>query len=241
MATALFLFDTIMNTCTIAVALRLDGMRIQPVRLLLGAVFGAGAALCARRTGIRYPAALWLPAAAGMMIIAAGRRACRRPVHHVILLFSAGGLLGGVVLALAGAFGSLPAAYLAACGCALYLAVRLRRVQHGRVQIQCAGVCMAAMVDTGNTLRDYLTGLPVIALPEGCPMAMALGDALPMRPIFADTAGGRQMMSLCVPGQIRLERDGRKQTVRAAVALSAGLRADSPALVPETLADRGTE
>jgi len=242
LATALFLFDTVMNALMLAVALRLGGVRIRPVRLLAGAVSGACAALCARVFTLDRRA-LWLPAAAGMMLTAAGGRVCRRPVHYILLLFCAGGLLGGVVLALAGALGSLPAAYPAAGGCALYLALRRRGVMHGTVQIICAGTGMAAMIDTGNTLRDYLTRLPVIVVPEGCAMAEALLRTLPTRLIFADTAGGRQMMRLCVPERIFIVVNGRKRTVRAAVALSAGLRAHSPALAPAALTEgeEGTE
>ena len=226
----------------LAVALRLGGVRIRPVRLFAGAAAGAFAALCARTFALDRMA-LWLPAAAGMMRIAAGRRMCRRPVHHILLLFCAGGLLGGMALALAGALGSLPAAYMAAGGCALYLTLRLSRGKRRHMQIIYAGAGMAAVMDTGNTLRDYLTQLPVIVIPEGCAMAEALFRSLPMRLIFADTAGGRQMMRLCVPERICLVVNGRKRTVRAAVALSAGLHAHSPALVPAALTDgeEGTE
>ena len=225
-----------MNALMLAAALCLGGMRIRPLRLLLGAAAGAGAALCARRFNISR-AMLCLPAAAGMMCLAAGRHMYRRPVWHIVLLFSAGGLMGGTVLALSGALGSLFAAYPAACISVLYLVLYLRRERIKRVYIECAGVRMPAIVDTGNTLRDYLTHLPVVVVPEGCALAKALAGVLPLRPIFADTAGGRQMMRLCVPQRIRLVVNGRKQTVRAAVAMAAGLHAQSPALAPTALTD----
>ena len=92
-----------------------------------------------------------------------------------------------------------------------------------------------AMVDSGNTLRDYLTRLPVIVMPEAAGRRrFHLGDA-PLRPIFADTAGGRQMMGVLAPQDISVEADGRRRTVRAVVALSPGMREGAPALVPASL------
>ncbi len=144
------------------------------------------------------------------------------------------------------------------------------------------------MLDSGNTLRDYLTHLPVIVLPEeagrrrmglsgaalrpifadtaggrqmmGVLTPQAIWPHLPvivlpeeagrrrmglsgaaLRPIFADTAGGRQMMGVLTPQAIWLETEGRRQAVRAVVALSPGLRAGAPALVPAALLEENLE
>ena len=92
-----------------------------------------------------------------------------------------------------------------------------------------------AMVESGNTLRDYLTRLPVIVMPEAAGRRrFHLGDA-PLRPIFADTAGGRQMMGVLAPQEISVEADGRRRAVRAVLALSPGMREGTPALVPSSL------
>ena len=50
------------------------------------------------------------------------------------------------------------------------------------------------MVDSGNCLRDYLTHRPVIVMPQARGYRLFGLENTPLRPIFADTAGGRQMM-----------------------------------------------
>ena len=160
------------------------------------------------------------------------------------LLLSAAGLLGGVVLALDGATGSLMTAYALGGVCTLWIAVsslKARRASQAvrRVRLVCLyrgkTASFDAMVDSGNTLRDYLTRLPVIVMPEAAGRRrFHLGDA-PLRPIFADTAGGRQMMGVLAPQDISVEADGRRRTVRAVVALSPGMREGAPALVPASL------
>lgn len=91
------------------------------------------------------------------------------------------------------------------------------------------------MVDSGNTLRDYLTHRPVIVLAHASGRRrFALGTA-PLRPIFADTAGGRRMMDCFVPEETIVEWAGGRQSVRAAVALSPYMREGAPALLPASL------
>ncbi|MGN0773357.1 MAG: sigma-E processing peptidase SpoIIGA [Candidatus Ventricola sp.] len=240
------MLDTGMNAAMLLVAVRLAGGAIRPRRILAAALTGALLAQAVRELGLSrgQAAALWLPAAAGMMAIACGRSAARRPVRAGALLLCAAGLLGGVMLALCGATGSLMTAYALGGVCTLLIAanaVKARReaqaVRHARVVCRAYGVMAAfdAMIDSGNTLRDYLTRLPVIVLPEETGRRrLRLGDA-PLRPIFADTAGGRQMMGVLTPQEIIVEADGRRRAVRAVVALSPGMREGAPALVPASL------
>ena len=177
------------------VGLRLAGVRIDLRRTVLGAAFGAGAAFLVRRLGLSRAPLLWVLIAIGMMVIAAGRRAWRKPVYHALCLLSAGGVLGGVVTALFGATGSLTAAYLLSCACALWVAALLRMRKcaarkHDDVYVECMGLKVRAMIDSGNTLKDYLTHRPVIVLPERSKMAQCIADSLPLRPIFADGCFG---------------------------------------------------
>lgn len=235
-----------MNAAMLLMAVHLAGGAVRPWRVLTAALSGALLAQAARglSLGRGQAAALWLPAAAGMMAIACGRSAVRHPVHYGALLLSAAGLLGGVMLALDGATGSLMTAYALGGVCTLWIAVsslKTRRAAQAvrRVRLVCLyrgeTASFDAMVDSGNTLRDYLTRLPVIVMPEAAGRRhFRLGDA-PLRPIFADTAGGRQMMSVLTPQEISVEADGRRRTVRAVVALSPGMREGAPALVPSSL------
>ena len=235
-----------MNAAMLLMAVRLAGGKVRPWRVLTAALSGALLAQAARGLSLDrgQAAVLWLPAAAGMMVLACGRPAIRHPVRYGALLLSAAGLLGGVVLALDGATGSLRTAYALGGVCTLCIALRAlsvrRAVQTDRpVRVICRAfgrtASFDAMIDSGNTLRDYLTHLPVIVLPEGTGRSrLQLGDT-PLRPIFADTAGGRQMMSVLAPQEISVETADCRRAVRAVVALSPGLRDGAPALVPALL------
>ena len=240
------MFDAALDSLMIVLALRLGGRRIHMLRVLAGALAGAFAAQLARGAalGQMHAALLWLPCAMLMMAIAGGGRSGKRVLRDGLLLLSAAGLLGGVVQALLGATGSMRAAY--ALGAAAFVVsalcmVRSRRAAHDAVHARVAIVCreksaaFEAIIDSGNVLRDYLTALPVIVLPR-VEAEKKLGvQAAALRPIFADTAGGRQMMSCFVPQQVTIRVDGKDRQVRAAAALAEGMRAGVPALVPAAL------
>ena len=238
--------DAALDFLMLALAVRLGGRRIQLLRLLIGAVVGAAIAMLARRLalGRTYVLSLWLPTAMVMMTIACGRETSGAPVTNALLLMCAAGLLGGMVLAFSGAAGSPTGGYvlggLAALGVGL-CAARTRRAAHDvhRAQITCVyrghRASFDAMIDSGNTLRDYLTYLPVIVIDEKRGrQALALGDA-PLRPIFAQTAGGKLRMDVLAAQEIILEADGQKRTVDAVLALSPALGGNTPALVPAVL------
>lgn len=251
-----------MNTAMLLVAARLSGREVRLWRVLAAAICGALLAQASRcltrgqaaalwpHAMIWLPAMLWLPAAAGMMAIACGRDALRHPVRYGALLLCAAGLLGGIVLALQGATGSLMTAYALGGGCTLWIATFTRKTRRavqtaGAVRLICryrgARTSFDGMIDSGNTLVDYLTHLPVIVMPEAAGRRrFHLGDA-PLRPIFADTAGGRQMMRVLTPQEVCVEANGRRRTVRAVVALSPGMREGTPAFVPASLMDKAEE
>ena len=246
MTTAQFFLDVLLDALAVALAVRLCGGRIRPLGVGAAAIAGALVAqMAAVRTLPRGQAAcLWLPTAMGMMLLAGGRRALRRPVRCGLLLLCAEGLLGGTVLSLYGATGSLPLAYALGGACTLAVAanaVRARRtardVRGARVVCRYRGQTAAfdAMIDSGNTLRDYLTHLPVIVVPETAGRRrLRLGESV-LRPIFADTAGGRQMMGVLAPQEIRIKTEESQRVVRALVALSPGMAEETPALVPAAL------
>ena len=231
-----------MNALGLALAVRLGGDRIVPVRVLLGA--GAGAMIAQMAQGLDRMQAmlLWLPSAMLMMRIAKGKR-CRL-LADALLLLCAQGLLGGMVLALWGATGSLALAYALggiAAACTGVCAARKRRkipqTAQVRVLLRYRGreASFDAMIDSGNTLRDYLTRLPVIVMPEKTGRQALEMDDTPLRPIFAQTAGGRQRMHVLVPEWIALEVDGACRAVQAVVAFSPQMSSSVPALVPALL------
>lgn len=239
------MLDMCMNTITVILASRFAGWKTGPVRAAAAGAFGAAAALSLRCLSVSPEGAalFWAPAASVMMILACGESARRRPLRSAMLLLSAFGLLGGVVQALQGALGSLSAAYAAGALCTLAIsasAVRAGRaagdVQRASVVVRIRGIEAEfdAMIDSGNTLRDYLTHRPVVVLPEAARERLKL-SGVPLRPIFADTAGGRVMMDCFVPEETLLKSTGGYGAVCAAAAFSPGLCAGARALVPAAL------
>ena len=248
MTIALFLLNTAMDALMLTLAVRLGGGRIRLHRILLGALAGAGMAMgMGMLTLSRWQSTLmWLPASAIMMRIAWCGGGRRRTIGHALLLLCAAGFVGGMVLALFGATGSLAAAYALGGLAAVCVGMSAARSRH-MVQAAMRGSVSCvyrgrharfdAMIDSGNTLRDYLTQLPVIVLPQRTAQrALRLGDA-PLRPIFAETAGGRQRMSVLSPQEIVLDCRGKRRRVLAVLALSPQMSDDVPALVPAVLFD----
>lgn len=225
-----------MDALALLTALRAGGRTVAPERVLLGAAAGTLVSLTARRLALSRTAtaALWLPTALAMSALAGGGASLRAAAR--LLLSTA--LLGGLTAALAGPLGSLPAARAVAALCVLAaLCAGRRSAEAARVFIRFKGrqAAFPALADSGNRLRDYLTGFPVIVLPEGAAReALGLVGAA-LRPIVAQTAGGRAMMWCFVPEEAAVFSGGRARRVRAAVALSPGMPGDAPALIPSAL------
>jgi len=233
-----------MNALMLTLAVRFGGMRIQPLRVLSGAAAGAAIACAAGRLSRLHAALVWLPAAMIMMRITLGKTGRRHALAHALLLLCAAGLVGGMVLSFWGATGSLALAYgmsaIAAAGVGVCVMREKRHARDtARVRIVCTyrgkTAAFDAMIDSGNTLRDYLTHLPVIVLPERTGIEALELSNTPLRPIFAQTAGGRQKMDVLAPEKIVLEKDGRRHAVRAVIALSPQMSESVPALVPAAL------
>ena len=234
--------DALLDGVMVALALRLGGARASARRIALAALTGAAAArLCAG-----FPrwmqTLLWLPIAMGMMAAACGRAV--KPFRAAALLLSAAGLMGGTMQALSGAAGSKEKGLLLGVLAVLLLTAAMVRAARTRRDVQTIRVRMTyrgrrtefpAMVDSGNCLRDYLTHRPVIVMPQKQGNRLFALEGAPLRPIFADTAGGRQMMLCFVPEETIL-CDGENQwAVEAMLALSPGLGGNAPALLPASL------
>lgn len=240
----MLIIDIFQNTVALLMALRVLRVRIRPFRIVFAAIFGAAAAFSARIICLSRMQGMlaWLPVAAYMMRIAAGTGA---PWRGATVLLACEGFLGGVVLALAGATGSLPLAHAlsaAAAGAAFVNTMRAGRSARDthRVRVRCViggrEYAFDAIIDSGNSLRDYLSHRPVIVAGMD---ALGRGEmeGLRTRPIFADTAGGRQMMQMILPEQTTIEDNKTCLRVEAALAFSPGLRKGTPALAPSALLD----
>lgn len=232
--------DTLANALCLCMALRMMDRRVLPARVAAAAMLGAGLACASRGLGLQS-ALLWLPVALLMARVACGRG---RMLRGALLLLAGEGLMGGTVLALRGATGSLAAAWgigAAATAVMALSACRARRAAQDvtRARFLCTvrgrSASFEAIIDSGNGLRDYLTHRPVVVLPEAARDRLRLGGDALLRPILADTAGGRQMMGCLTPECAEILVQGTRRAVRCVVALSPGLAPDAPALVPAAL------
>jgi len=238
--------DMFQNTLMIMMALRILCVRIRPFRVCFAAFFGAAAAFTARYAPLSRSLLLlvWGMLAAAMMRIAAGRaKGISVMIQRTLTLLACAGFLGGVVLALEGVLGSLYAAHgvsTAAAGSVFVTCVRAGRAAqtvrsvHVRCIIAESVLEFDAMVDSGNTLRDYITHRPVIVAGEDAMIRKKL-EGVPTRMIFADTAGGRLMMRMVIPKETIILTHRTQMHVHAALAFSPGMKAGMPALVPLAL------
>ena len=235
-----FLLDLAMDGLMLLLALRLAGRRPAKRRLLAGALLGTVGARCAQFVPEMVRPALWFPLA-GAMAMAAG---LRTPVRGALLVLAAAGLLGGTAQAILGATGAPGASLAVGAVAALTMAASVRRARHMALSVNTVRVIILykgrqaafdALVDSGNCLRDYLTHWPVIVLPERTArVRLHLEDAV-LRPLFAKTAGGRQMMGCLRPDSTRILCEGRLCDVQAVLGLSPALEQGALALLPSVL------
>lgn len=153
--------------------------------------------------------------------------------HHA-LRGSAGlwmiGLCTSGVASAAGLFLRRDSAVL--CACAMFavsfclMPPKKRGMQWGSLTVHWHGHTfrMAAVTDTGNMLRDPLSGLPVIVAPFHRCKGMMLENMhiLPegMRLIRAETAGGSTLLPCVHPDKVLLEFSDGVREVQAVLALS---------------------
>ncbi|MGN0747225.1 MAG: sigma-E processing peptidase SpoIIGA [Aristaeellaceae bacterium] len=151
-------------------------------------------------------------------------------------------LLNGMALppslALLAACGLLPAL---CCGRACSPQPRCATVE--MTQGDCT-ITLTALVDSGNLLRDPLTGLPVIVLSRRCARKLtslpAPGQLLPgMRLISVRTAAGPALMAIFRPRRIRVLSGSAWHEVRAVAGLSPDGYDGVQALLPACLAEGG--
>ena len=162
---ARFALDLAVNYCLLACAARLDGGAVRRRRLALAAGLGAGYGVLTLLPGLGalgHPVGAAL-AAAGMLLAAYGPsdRLLRRGALFLVLSCAFGGVL--VLVAAALSYGAL----------SLVLGRQFSKTQAG------GGLCpltltkgektlrLLALIDTGNTLRDPLTGEGVVVLDCG--------------------------------------------------------------------------
>ena len=243
-----FFMNGWMNFLSLALCARLARVRLRWGRGLAAALLGGGYALIAWGC---WPVLRRMPAlllcSAGMAALAFGRRGWRLGAF----VWAAGLMLSGLSRLL-NRYGMPPGGQILACGGAVLLLGRLlagkgrQWAGRGVVRIQWRGreAALPALVDSGNLLRDGLTGLPVIVAPGA-----ALGGLLPpevnpgdtaslqsgLRLIRVRTAAGEKTLMCFHPDGVELRLGRARRWTDAVVALSGA--ALPRALVPTALLD----
>jgi stage II sporulation protein GA (sporulation sigma-E factor processing peptidase) len=242
----LLLLNWVVDYCLLAAAARLGGEPMRRVRLALAAALGAGYAGLAALPPLAVLSHPVGQAAAGVLLVVAAYGNSDRLVHLgglflVLACAFAGGLMALSLAQGKGTVGiSLRGTLIAAALCYGALTLVLGRSFAHR---QTAGetqpitfthrgrsVTLLALVDTGNTLSDPLTGRPVVVV-EGEKLAPLLPELAPLtRERLSDPAallgeGGRRLGLRLLP----------YRAVGVAWGLLLALRLDQVALGGRTL------
>lgn len=240
--------NLLMDFILLYFAVRFSERRVVLWRVLLGALAGAVYAAAAVAVHALMLLPIKLAVLAGMCALARGVRPLRTFLHTLASALCAGLLLGGAVLAavyvlggsVSGGLICLPGLrYLLAGGCcgALLLEYVLRRPKlcTGEVYRVCAvicgeTICLAAMLDTGNRLRDLAGGGVIVAdrkavLSQLSPALRCEIEAWPqntrpaMRPFYCETAGGDAVLPAVLPDSLTISCAQSEYAAKAYIAL----------------------
>lgn len=246
-AEAYFLWNAAMCLCALPLGGKLAGLP-APGRSALAASAGlAGAlSLCALVLPPLQLLALGsLPCAVALCFRTHGLGPCLR---GCVTTLGASLILGGGAQALTARGVPAPFALLAGAGVALlvYLLATLLPgalcdVRQVELRVDGNAVILPAMLDSGNLLRDPVTGLPVLVVPRKAarllfPGVRDLSDlaSLPLgfRLLNVRTAAGSALLPLFRPDECRLYLNGHSSQARLLVAVAGPEYGGAQALVP---------
>lgn len=235
------------SLCLLAALGQAAGLNRRPLPImLLSSLLSALGALLAARIGLLW---LRLSVAAALLILVplavwpGVPRRLRLPLclTHLTL----GLTLAGWARLLAGL--GLWSAMVPPAACALLCVIvpLTRRTDHARcvtVEIRMGShrLTLTALIDSGNLLRDPVTGLPVIVISRRAAARLTLlpppGRLTPgMRLISVRTIAGTTLMAVFRPTAVFLEERGVWRAVNAIVGLSPDGYEGFQALVPASL------
>lgn len=108
------------------------------------------------------------------------------------------------------------------------------------IRLRARRIVLTALVDSGNLLRDPLTGLPVIVVSRRAAQRLLTlpppGELSPgMRFISVRTVAGSSLMTVFRPDGVRIMQGGAWQSVQAIIGLSPDGYDGAQALVPMSL------
>lgn len=238
-------FNMIMCLCSLPLGGRLAGLPSPGKReMALCAAIGGASAACSLG-GCGAAALAGLPASVGVCFRRHGFQACMRCMLTTLL---ASCVLGGAMDALmsaglrawpAGALAAL--AGLAACAFIRLLPSALTEIRQVELRVEDHVILLPAMLDSGNLLRDPVTGLGVLVVPRKAaqtlfPTVRDLSSLarLPLgfRLLNVRTAAGSALLPMFRPDLCRIYLNGRACDAELLVAVAGREYSGVQALVP---------
>ena len=246
-AEAYWFWNAAMCACALPLGGRMAGLAAPAMRKLLwsAGVDGLLALLSRRWQALTPLALLSLPGSVAVCYHTHGWQAC---VRCTVMTLLASMLTSGAVTlclnmglgpALSGAFAA--GAALSACVLMKLLPGVLVNVRQVELRVQERHIILPAMLDSGNLLRDPVTGLPVLVIPARAARTLypGLGDPsglkdLPLgfRLLNVRTAAGSSLLPMFRPDECRIYLNGSVCRAELLAAVAGREYAGVQALVP---------
>ena len=239
----------IVNSCFCLCALLLGGKMAgvstpSPLRLLTASLLGG---FCSLGFWL-FPSPLWLMAPSAQLRLCYGRGGVKKHLRMLAMAAASLALSAGTAALFIRFSPGAPWTLLLSLGTQLllWLLIRLTPLQGENLrQLELCwkkkNLILPAMLDSGNLLRDPVTGLRVIVAPLGAAARMEprlilwyQRQQLPegFRLLKVRTAAGGCLMPLFRPEKCCLYADGKKTSVRVMVAVAGPDYSGFQALVP---------
>ena len=246
-AESYWLWNTAMCACALPLGGKMAGLSAPDIKPLLWAagLDGALSLLCGQFAALAPAALLGLPGSVILCFRSHGWQACVRCTVTTLL---AGMLTGGAMTACLNAgFSPLSAGFaaigfsLAACLLMHLIPNVLMNVRQVELRVEENAVLLPAMLDSGNLLRDPITGRPVLVIPSRAAQTLFpdLGDPsclteLPLgfRLLNVKTAAGSALLPMFKPDECKIYLNGSACRADLLVAVAGHEYGGVQALVP---------
>ena len=245
-AESYLVWNMAMCTGSLALGARLAGLPSPGKRALTLSALLTGALSVLPLLCVCAPAALvGLPGSVALCFHRHGFPAC---VRCTFTTLCASFLTGGAMTALlCGGLSPLPSGLitlglaLAACLLIRLLPGAMCDIRQVELRVKKHAILLPAMLDTGNLLRDPITGLPVLVVPRRAAHALFpdiadLTDltSLPLgfRLLHVRTAAGSTLLPMFKPDQCRIYVNGRALNTEVLAAVAGREYSGQQALVP---------
>ena len=241
------MWNAAMCACALPLGGRLAGLPV-PERRPLGAAAVMNAALSALQVYLPSLSGLALLGLPGAVLLCFHRHGIPTCVRCTFTTLLASMITGGTMTALnaAGLHSAASASVaiglsLAACLMINLLPTALCDVRQVELRVEDESVILPAMLDSGNLMRDPITGLPVLVIPQGAANTLfpdrTNWDALTELPLCfrllsVRTAAGSALLPMFRPDECRIYLNGHSCKADLLVAVAGREYSGVQALVP---------